>query len=61
MTKPYIEITTNILSSMAGDSKIKQKFNKWLEKIASVINLYSIPFVTKPYNHILQTLSSNSF
>ena len=34
---------------------------KWLEKIAPVINFYSIPFVSKSYDYILQTWSSNSF
>ena len=34
---------------------------KWLEKIAPVINFYSIPFVTKSYDYILQTWSTNSF
>ena len=34
---------------------------KWLEKIDPVIKFYSIPFVTKSYDYILQTWSSNSF
>ena len=29
--------------------------------IAPMINLYSVPFLTKSYNYILETMSSNSF
>ena len=29
--------------------------------IAPIINLYSVPFLTKSYNYILETMSSNSF
>ena len=34
---------------------------KYLEKIALIIHLYSIPFVSKSYDYILKALSSNPF
>ena len=45
---------------LSGQSRILSKC-KCLEKIAPIINLYSIPLLTKSYDYILQTTSSNSF